>query len=49
MTFYKSANLRSIGIIQPFLLSARKLLQQARLAQLVWDESVDVLPGLELR
>ena len=38
-----------LGIIQPFLLPARQLLQQACSAQLGWDKTIDVLPGLELR
>ena len=38
-----------LGVIQPFLLPARQLLQQACSAQLGWDETIDVVPGLELR
>ena len=38
-----------LGIIQPFLLPARQLLQQACSAQMRWDETIDVIPGLELK
>ena len=38
-----------LGVIQPFLLPARQLLQLACSAQLGWDESIGVVPGLELR
>ena len=38
-----------LGVIQTFLLSATQLLQQACSAQLGWDETIDVVPGLELR
>ena len=37
-----------LGIIQPFILQARQLLQQAYLSQLGWDNNVTNLPGLEL-
>ena len=36
-----------LGILQPFLLPARLLLQEACRNELDWDESLDHLPGLE--
>ena len=36
------------SIIQPFMFQARQLLQQVCLSQLVWDDNVTNLPGLEL-
>ena len=38
-----------LGIIQPFLLPARQLLQQACLADLGWDEPLSKFPDLEHR
>ena len=37
-----------LGIIQPFLLPARQLLQQACVAKLGWDDFIGLVPGLEL-
>jgi len=36
-----------LGILQPFLLPARLLLQKACRAELGWDEPLEQLPGLE--
>ena len=36
-----------LGIMQPFLLPARLLLQEACRAELGWDEPLDQLPGIE--
>ena len=37
-----------LGIIQPFVLQARQLFQQACLSQLGWDDNVTNFPGMEL-
>ena len=37
-----------LGIIQPFLLPARQLLQQTCVAKLGWDDFIGLVPGLEL-
>jgi len=37
-----------LGVIQPLLLPARQLLQQACVAKLGWDDQIGVVPGLEL-
>ena len=37
-----------LEIIQPFLLPARRLLQQACSSKLGWDDDISNVPGLEL-
>ena len=37
-----------LGVVQPFLLPARQLLQQACEAQLGWDQGLSEIPGLQL-
>ena len=37
-----------LGIIQPFLLPASRLLQQACASKLVWDDDISNVAGLEL-
>ena len=37
-----------LGIIAPFLLPARQLIQQACVAKLGWDDEIGTIPGLEL-
>ena len=36
-----------LGLIQPFLLPARRLLQQACASKLGWDDDISNVPGLE--
>ena len=37
-----------LGVIQPFLLPVRQLLQEACVAKLGWDDQIGLVPGLEL-